>query len=541
MLKAHKLKGVLEMTITTPMQILLVLIVFGISLMIIINTASYLAWFSCDNEEFRVSKSGEIFCPEYYYDKDYLISKESTEQLICAIESTIEGQNRGCFEKGDAEYGDVYVTCKFQGEPALVAEPSTWQKVKNFFKDIFSNEEDVPYGCQVINFNLPQEVNNAEEWIAGYGDPKFLTYYESFPLGEERAWSSYSTWMENVGTVVLFSFPATHFIKGVKGYVRGTIATIGDKVTTTAKSGLSKLLTKIGVNKAETELILIEQGASAATRKAAYSSLGRKILDKMSYDQIKRGMKAAAVLTPEAFIAAWLDSTNEKYIRQTNQMVLKQPYYGIKTWSFKFKGAPFGIEIDKPNSLPIVLDKQGLINKYTDKDLINFYLASPCDANLLVERSTVYCSSYEYTPDGGIVCGYEDMSDACKGAISYLEDKGRMPYIDIPMTKCASASDAIDYIPVCGNDDNAAFDVRVGAVVGTSNHHCLTTAVKVKTTQSEGFCYAQPKRYTTPVLVGTLVADGILSYFSAGTLTHVSVGLTGGLAYVLAQQYENWP
>lgn len=522
-------------------KLILVMVVFVVSIFIIIGVMQSLSYYNCDNEKFKISEAGRIACPEYYYDEDFLIAKESTEQLICAIESTMEGQNSGCFEKGDASYGDVYVTCKFAGQPSLIAEPTTWQKAKSFFKSLFSKEADVPYGCQVHNFKLPQEVDVAEEWIAGYGDPKFLTYYESFPLGEERAWMSSATWMENVGTVVLFSFPASHFVKGVKGYVRGTIASIGNKITVQAKKGLSGLLTKLGVDRTKTEILLIEQGAEASVRRAAYADLGKQILDKMNYNQIVRGMKIAGVLTPEAFIAAWLDSTNEKFIREPNQMVLKQPYFGRKGFRLKWAGAPFGIEIDKPNALPIVLDKQGLVNKYIDKNLISFYLASPCDADLLVERSTVYCSSYEYTSDGGMICGFEDLGDACKGSIDYLENKGRIPTIDIPASKCLSSSDALDYIPFCGNDDTAEFNVVAGAVTGTNNRHCLSTAIKIKAIEKEGFCYSEPKSVTTPILIGTIVADGVLSYFSAGTLTHVSVGLTGGLAYVLAQQYENWP
>ena len=64
---------------------------------------------------------------------------------------------------------------------------------------------------------------------------------------------------------------------------------------------------------------------------------------------------------------------------------------------------------------------------------------------------------------------------------------------------------------------------------------------KVKAVDKDGFCYAEPSKYTTPVFIGALLADGILTYFSAGTLTQVGVGLTGGVVYLIAQQYENWP
>jgi hypothetical protein len=540
MFKSKMRKGVLEMVTELPTKILLVIILFGVMLIILINTGGILAWFNCGNEDFKYG-FGRGFCPEEVYDEDYLIAKESTEQLICAIESTIEGADEGCFKKEEAVYGDVFVECKFAGEPTLSAEPSTWQNFKDFFKNIFSKEENVPYGCRVYNYNLPQEVDNAEQWIAGYGDPKFLSYYESFPLGEDRAWSGYATWMENVGTVVLFAMPVGSIVSGGKKWVSGTISSLKDSVKTKTLLGIDKLFTKLGWSKDKITVMMFEEGISQVAKREAYQTIGQRLLSTLSSDQIRYGMNAAKKTTPLAFISACLDSINEKYVRYSNKMILKQPYYEVKPWGINGKKLPLGLEFEKPNNLPIVLDKQGVINDYLDKDLINFYLASPCEADLMVERSTVYCSSYEYSPTKGLVCGYEDMSDACVGAIEHLEQEGRSPTIDIPLSKCTGISSALDHIPTCGNDDNAKFDVTVGAIIGTSNVHCLTTAIKIKTISQNGFCYAEPSKATVPVFVSTLVADGLLTYFSAGTLTQVAVGLTGGVLYVTAQQYENWP
>lgn len=51
---------------------------------------------------------------------------------------------------------------------------------------------DGRFGCAVCNFNLPQEKikdhNAAVEWFAGYGDPRYVVYYEEFPAGEDEAW-----------------------------------------------------------------------------------------------------------------------------------------------------------------------------------------------------------------------------------------------------------------------------------------------------------------------------------------------------------------
>ncbi len=47
--------------------------------------------------------------------------------------------------------------------------------------------------CHVTGFNLPQKTGDAafldpENWLSAYGDPNWITYYESFPAGEETAW-----------------------------------------------------------------------------------------------------------------------------------------------------------------------------------------------------------------------------------------------------------------------------------------------------------------------------------------------------------------
>ncbi|MEM3374448.1 MAG: hypothetical protein QXE31_04470 [Candidatus Woesearchaeota archaeon] len=50
------------------------------------------------------------------------------------------------------------------------------------------------FKCYVNNFNLPQEFNNEkgffDKWIAGFGDPKYLIYYEAFPDGEDQYWKA---------------------------------------------------------------------------------------------------------------------------------------------------------------------------------------------------------------------------------------------------------------------------------------------------------------------------------------------------------------
>ena len=54
--------------------------------------------------------------------------------------------------------------------------------------DVTVKCEDGGTICHVCDFYLPQEVTDAENWITGYGDPQYLAYYESFPVGMDEYW-----------------------------------------------------------------------------------------------------------------------------------------------------------------------------------------------------------------------------------------------------------------------------------------------------------------------------------------------------------------
>ncbi len=64
--------------------------------------------------------------------------------------------------------------------------------VRNYPTDV----KDVPAKCEIIGFELPQEINPEDQswiewtksWITNANDPKYLIYYESFPKGEEAHW-----------------------------------------------------------------------------------------------------------------------------------------------------------------------------------------------------------------------------------------------------------------------------------------------------------------------------------------------------------------
>jgi hypothetical protein len=47
-------------------------------------------------------------------------------------------------------------------------------------------------GYEITNFRLPQDTGKLAGWIPGYGDPRFMIYYEKFPEGQDEPWSKWA-------------------------------------------------------------------------------------------------------------------------------------------------------------------------------------------------------------------------------------------------------------------------------------------------------------------------------------------------------------
>ena len=486
----------------------------------------------------QLGKLIDEFCAKYpqwcgkyeeEYPIEYYMAKESTEQLACAIASTVYKKDMGCYKKGDAIYTDVYVECKFP-EAEIRKEPSIWERIK---RKVTGEEKEEYHGCRVYNFVLPQNVSDAKKWIAGFGDPKFLMYYEQFPMGEEKAWTGYSSWFKNVGTVVIWAMPVSKIFKAGKSYFVGKIKDAGRALTSSAKEGIEGTLAKLGLKAEETEIMAFSKTLDRETRrKILTEKYGKQFYEnhirgRIDTETLKTAMKTAGVLTPVALAGAILDSFNEKYYRIPHKLILKQPFTDVDKFTI---GA-------RTYDYPIMLNKD-------DDKLVNLYLVSPCEANLTVTLSTAFCQNYTKT-DKGIHCISESQYDACMGSIYYLVENEKIPPVTVPQFRCMK--NPMLYIPRCGNEDTVQFDLQHG-IIGTNNQHCYTTSVQIKVDKEENlkhsssnFCFTKQKPYTKYVFVGTIIAQALITYFSGGLLTEVGIGLTGGILYVLAEQVEEWP
>ena len=121
--------------------------------------------------------------------------------------------------------GDEYVeTLKTSGkcEQKKIDLTTAGYMEKTEHASIECDSKDNIKKCTVKNFELDQKFQEKEiygatftpeEWIAGYGDPEYLIYYQQFPLGEDTAWSGTLTWVQNAVTVVMFMVPFGRTLK----------------------------------------------------------------------------------------------------------------------------------------------------------------------------------------------------------------------------------------------------------------------------------------------------------------------------------------
>ena len=133
------------------------------------------------------------------------------------------------------------------------------------------------------------------------------------------------------------------------------------------------------------------------------------------------------------------------------------------------------------------------------------------------------------------------------------DDDGNPDYIQIGGDTSPTLimdTDNDGYWDVYDTGGDAITDLIIDKEFGTTitNEWCRVSSIDVslenedKYDDEQNFCYSKPQTGTRiAIFVGVIIADTILEVTSAGLLTHVAVGLTGGALYVASQQYEKWP
>ena len=166
------------------------------------------------------------------------VAFESTKALACAVNSVAAGQELDCVRKlEENKPNGPYVSC-LKPEELICCDTGKlfgwgggeyWAVKKNCEKDGRFEEKPTPndecgeifkdkrpqFMCGVANFELPQKVSKAEEWIAYYGDPYYLVYWQNFPYKQDR-WTFRTDWRIHAASLVVFSLPAGRAFKMLK-------------------------------------------------------------------------------------------------------------------------------------------------------------------------------------------------------------------------------------------------------------------------------------------------------------------------------------
>ncbi len=580
------------------MMKLFLVIIIGLGIVILIIAAS--GGISSLLAEF-CAKNPAICGGDTTSKNDATVDK-SVDALICAINSVSAGNKLSCstqfqsmklsgvtgFAIENAAQTGPSIECNFKKETIPEIKPLDPWYTRAYYriKNLFSSPQKEEYGCTVYNFNLPQKVTTAEKWIAGYGDPQYIVYWQNFPQGEERAWSSYSTWLDNVGTVVLFALPADKILEGGGWLIKKGATTVAEKVgtkltaigseflekvTSTFKMAKDKTITAVFGKEATSEVkrealkgyyskyILDQYGNPAFIESAAFEALApeKKLLvfkdlklvgaemPGTTWSDIETIMKVAKVTTPPALMAALVDSMNEKYNKKPGNIVIKTPYLSPTQKPLENKKYlttdPRNPDKSVDVGYVVILDKQLSIlsdpSKILDEKYTQFYLASPCHADLKIKETEVFCQTYTFDPTtSSAECAFTTKNKACEESVRSITGT----------PSCKSDLDYLKYVPQCGAENTASYDFDSDFVSGTSPFWCKAYAIQVSVDKSKynedrNFCFTRPKTYTGFIFVGAILTDLTLKYFGVGFIPQVTAGILAGATYVAAEQYERWP
>ncbi|MBN1896822.1 MAG: hypothetical protein JW789_03810 [Candidatus Aenigmarchaeota archaeon] len=334
--------------------------------------------------------------------------------------------------------------------------------------------------CKVSDFYLPQDfdqirilgitMDEPRAWVAGFGDPEYIVYWQDFPQGEDYSWTSLGTWLDSALFVFFAGAPLGAMVKGTKYLIKGVGKTViseaGGALASKGDDVISSMFKTTSATDESIQYIIYEEGVTKATRRAVLT----EAVEKGFFSKVVTNMNSyykgpsttwlftkAGVLTGAAWAAAYIDSLNEKFMKQKSSMVLKIPFadpqlfmieemasapadtsydiFGPDTYLGRESGSyPLGIVrpvmLDKTSTITLTDGGEGL-----QKDTL-FYLASPCLADLDIKRETIYCSKYLYNS--------ADQTFTCSDPIS-RESAEKMKALGFEGVKpCGSAPITLD-------------------------------------------------------------------------------------------------
>ncbi len=304
--------------------------------------------------------------PIDYYSVDVMVINS---EVVPDFSTARESANKYCKDK----YGNKAFSLRDTNNEA-------WNTQKPRIESFSCNIPEV--SCTVTDFSLPQQVANAEKWISGYGDPKYLLYWQNFPVDEDT-WSFKVDWKIHALIGLVSLFPPTKLAgAGAKLLYGGAKAALHQM-----PKGLWKYMIKQQLKKQLGEII----------KKRLTKEIHKTVLTAVA---LELGVGLLEAADKQA------GSVVEKLESIPNSIVLKQPYQPKKV---------FEIDVEKPVTVRWRPEAFS-----TEKQ---FHLVSPCYLESFeVKTSDVMCKSYinnmadgirtcsEFNPEikTGPVCNFDE-------------------------------------------------------------------------------------------------------------------------------------
>ncbi len=271
-----------------------------------------------------------------------------------------------------------------------------------------------PYSnAKVRNFQLPQVVTNAEDWVIFNGDPKYLFYWQNFPM-EQDTWTFKGDWKLAAGLIILTSIPPIKALKHVKAGAkfipkltsriaseaaeRALLKEVAEEaVESWVKRGLPRKTAQEVVENSILKSPSLTKGLYMYIKKVVIGEkLHKRILERLIKKGASRFIVKGMIVSGSVYALRLAESMTEVRVsdRNGNAIVtaMAKEYDPISRteMSDDGKGRPVLIIWD-PGPLGGVMS----VERRTD-----MHLVSPCYINTMnVKRLIIECYTYSYNSE----------------------------------------------------------------------------------------------------------------------------------------------
>ncbi len=366
---------------------------------------------NCRNIDVDLSKTNEESTKLYneILQKDVEIVTGVLKQCICKNKNDVNDQYYAYVGPGEYEWKDWELcalwsnyeyedgSCsELNGRLLLYKDDDFTPQVRSISR--FGCEKTTPtIECIVHDFKLPQKVGDVQTYVINYGDPKFLYYWNEFPI-EENSWTFKPDWKVHALIGIVTLLPPTK------------VAGVGIKMGWAAiKKGGGNLVKRAFKRATGREMVQMTLPGMKAAVKPAVAKVFSWALLREELEQIikKRftlpGVKRMAikgVFLETAYHAAIMaDSMSENYKPHNNNMVLKSPYEDAELLSLE----------DGWEKRPVLVKWRRKPTVLHGTDLATAHLVSPCYlSEVNVKKMSIRCKDYTFDS--------EQKSTTCTGA-----------------------------------------------------------------------------------------------------------------------------